>query len=86
MKSLGKPVPLATLIALLAVALAPVLVNASDASALSGRDVDMQGQPVQGSRVALFLGDSLTPSSEQETDRAGQFSWTYRAARWTGCD
>jgi Na+/H+ antiporter NhaD/arsenite permease-like protein len=69
----GKPVLLAALIALLALALAPVLVSASDLPALSGRIVDMQGQPVEGAHVALFLNDSLEPHSTQETDRAGQF-------------
>jgi Na+/H+ antiporter NhaD/arsenite permease-like protein len=69
----GKPVLLAALIALLALALAPVRVSASDLPALSGRIVDMQGQPVEGAHVALFLNDSLEPHSTQETDRAGQF-------------
>jgi Na+/H+ antiporter NhaD/arsenite permease-like protein len=73
MKSLGKAVLLTTLMALLALALAPVLVNASDTPALSGRVLDMQGQPVQGAHVALYLGDSVEPHAEQETDRAGQF-------------
>jgi Na+/H+ antiporter NhaD/arsenite permease-like protein len=73
MTSLGKPVLRAVLIALLALALTPVLVNASDAPAISGRVLDMQGQPVQGAHVALFLGDSPAPHAEQETDHAGQF-------------
>jgi Na+/H+ antiporter NhaD/arsenite permease-like protein len=73
MKSPRKAVLLAALTVLLALALTPDLVSASAAPALSGRVVDMQGQPVQGTHVALFLGDSLEPDAEQETDRAGLF-------------
>ena len=73
MKSLGKPVVPAVLVALLALALTPILVHASAAPAVSGRVVDSQEQPVQGAHVALFLGDSPEPHAEQETDRAGQY-------------
>lgn len=73
MKTRSKSVLLAALTAFLALVLVPVLTNASETPALSGRVVDMQGQPVQGAHVALFLGNSLEPHAEQETDRVGQF-------------
>jgi Na+/H+ antiporter NhaD/arsenite permease-like protein len=72
-KSLRKRLLLAASITFLLLALAPLLVNASDAPALSGRVVDTQGQPVPEAHVALFLGDSLEPHTELETDHAGQF-------------
>jgi len=72
-KSLRKPVLLAASIAFLVLALAPLLVHAADAPAVSGRVVDTQGQPVPGAHVALFLGDSLEPYAALETDHTGQF-------------
>jgi Na+/H+ antiporter NhaD/arsenite permease-like protein len=72
-KTLAKSVLVITSMALLALALTPVVVDASAAPALSGRIVDTQGQPVQGAHVALFLGNGSEPHADQETDRAGQF-------------
>jgi len=75
-KNLVKPVLVLTFLALtifLMLDLAPIPVRASDASALSGKIVDIQGQPVQGAHVALFVDKDLEPYVEQETDHAGQF-------------
>jgi Na+/H+ antiporter NhaD/arsenite permease-like protein len=50
-----------------------VLADAYGLPALSGRVVDLQGEPVPESQVALFIGGSQEPYTEQETDHAGYF-------------